>query len=78
MKQIKKYILSLLLVFATIVSFAQMTGPEDPGGDPEQGGDPPLGASIGGGLLFLITAGIAYGGNKVYLLIRESKEQTES
>lgn len=78
MKRLKKYILSLLLVFATIISVAQMTGPEDPGGDPEEGGDPPLGASIGGGLLFLITAGIAYGGNKVYLLIRENKEQTEA
>lgn len=80
MKRIKTYILSILLVFATIVSFAQMNGPEDPGGDPEQGGDPPLGggASLEGGLLLLITAGLAYGGKKVYSIIKENEAELEA
>jgi hypothetical protein len=73
-KYFKKIILSVILVFAVALAFAE---PGDPPGDPELGGNPPVGgnAPISGGLFVLLSAGLAYGGKKVYRLMRENEEE---
>jgi len=60
-----KYILTLSIILASFVGFAQVKEPGDPGGTPV--GEPPLGggAPIGGGTLILLGLGAAYGGFKV-------------
>jgi len=35
-------------------------------------------APIGGGLVIMLAAGAVYGGKKVYSLMKENKEETES
>lgn len=70
---LKKYILSFLLMFAVTMVLA--SDPPDPGGDP--GTAPPLGggAPIGGGTLLLLGLGAAYGTKKVYNLFKENLEE---
>lgn len=70
-----KYIVIVGFLFFTTASFAQMSGPSDPGGDPT-GGDPlGGGAPIGGGTLILIGLAAAYGGKKLYNLNKEELEE---
>lgn len=77
-KNLKKIILSLVFVFATSFSFAQMMSPGDPGGGPS-GGDPPVGggAPISGGIAIMFTLGALYGGKKVYHLVKKTRENTD-
>lgn len=76
-KYLKKIILSLAFLFFASFSFAQMMAPEDPGGEPGSGDDPiGGGAPISGGITILLTLGAAYGGSKIYHLVKgdQSKE----
>jgi len=68
MKYFKKTIFTFAFVFITSFSFAQMMGPNDPGGNPETGGDPPIGgdAPLSGGIIVLFITGAAYGSKKAY------------
>ena len=61
------FIFATLFLIFSFTAFAEMTGPEDPGGGPELG-DPPLGggAPVGSGVAVLVLLGIGYGGKKVY------------
>ena len=61
------FIFATLFLIFSFTAFAEMTGPEDPGGGPELG-DPPLGggAPISSGVVVLLVLGIGYGGKKVY------------
>ncbi len=79
MKQ-KKYILSVLIVLSSLLSFAAMKGPNDPGNDPQVGGEDPLGggAPIGSGLAILLGLGAAYSGFKLYKKEDDESEDTES
>ena len=62
MKNIKKYIGILILVFSMSTVFAQAPPPPNNGTTGEGGGTPVGGgASIGGGLIILLTAAGAYG-----------------
>lgn len=72
-KNLKKYILSLLISFAITVAFAG-TNPPDPGSTPT---GPPLGggAPIGGGTFILIALGAAYAGRKIYNITTEKAEE---
>jgi len=75
----KQYItaaLTLALVFVATIALTQ--GPPDPPGDPGIGG-PPVGggASLEGGIGFLIGLATAWGGRKLYLL-RKKKEEAEA
>jgi len=80
MKSMKKYI-SFLTVLVVILFFAiaglnaQSMAPSDPPGGPELG-DEPIGggAPISGGTLILIGLAAAYGGKKVYHLVRQEEE----
>jgi len=78
MKQ-KKYILSVLIVLTSLISFAAMEGPNDPGGEPGTG-DPPLGggAPIGSGLAILLGLGTAYGGYKIHKKKDDKSEETDN
>ncbi len=79
----KNKLIALLLtgffVLFSLGMFAQQTNPPDPSGDPE-GNDPEMGggAPIGGGTLILLALGAAYGGKKVYKVIKENHEELES
>jgi hypothetical protein len=70
-----KYIVLLGFLFVSLISFAQMDGPGNPGGDPV--GSDPLGggAPIGGGTLILIGLAAVYGGKKLYNLNKEELEE---
>lgn len=78
MKNIKKIILSIAIIFFTSFSFAQMLAPEDPGGEPG-GGDDPIGggAPISGGITVLLSLGLAYGGTKLYKLIHDQPSKDD-
>jgi len=71
-RYIKNIILSFAFVFIASFSFAQMMGPQDPGGEPT-GNNPPVGggAPLSGGVILLLTLGTAYGGKKVYHLVKD-------
>ncbi len=75
-QQVKRLILIAVFALFTVVAFAQ--GPGDPGGDPS-GESPPIGAGggahLGGGILILLTLGLAYGGKRLYDLKKEKKEE---
>ncbi len=77
-KYLKKIIISLVFVFATSFSFAQMMSPQDPGNGPT-GSDPPVGggAPISGGIIVLLTLGAAYGGKKVVDLAKKTGQDTD-
>jgi hypothetical protein len=52
--------------------------PSGPGGAPTPG-DPSMGdAPIGGGTLILIALGAAYGGKKVYKIVKDNLEELEN
>lgn len=61
MKKIKnlKYLIVILFFAFTSLTYGQMLGPEDPGGEPI---GPPLGgaAPVGDGVVLLIVLGSAY------------------
>jgi hypothetical protein len=62
-----KYLIIVLFTVFSINSFAQATGPGEPGGDPEGGGDPVGGgAPISGHTIVLLSFTLAYGGKKIY------------
>jgi hypothetical protein len=65
MKKIR-FILTIILVSTLSISYSQMRGPSEPGGDPEVGGDPPLGAPVGSGTFVLMGLAIAYGAKRIY------------
>ncbi|MCF6169918.1 MAG: hypothetical protein L3J66_02955 [Bacteroidales bacterium] len=77
-KYLRKISLSLVFVLATSLSIAQLTAPSDPPGGGPQGGDPPVGggAPVGSGLIILLVTGAAYGGKKLYTLLKENGEET--
>jgi|AntAceMinimDraft_9_1070365.scaffolds.fasta_scaffold00233_20 hypothetical protein len=74
MKNIKKIVLSIILVLAVSIAFADV-GPPDPGSNP--GSEPPLGggAPLGEGLFILIGLGAAYGARKIYNMKKEELEE---
>lgn len=73
MKSLYKILIAFVLVFASTVSFAQLTDPGDTGGDPTGGDHDPIGGSapIGNGLAVMIGLGVAYGSKKIYFLKAE-------
>lgn len=79
LKYLKKIIISLVFVFATSFSFAQMMSPQDPGNGPS-GSDPPIGggAPVSGGIALLLSLGAVYGGKKVVDLVKETRKNTNS
>lgn len=72
-RNIKKIIVGFAFVFISSISFAQMMGPQDPGSGPEAN-DPAVGgdASLSGGVMLLLTLGAAYGGKKVFHLVKKN------
>jgi len=73
MKKVK-YIFLVIIVVLSISSFAQMTAPNDPGGNPEADEDPiGGGAPIGGGTLVLLGLATSYAIRKVFYLSGENE-----
>lgn len=70
-KYIKILFIVLIQLFS-VVSFAQMLGPSDPGNDPEGNGDDPLGGGspIDGGTIVLVSFAVGYGAKKIYDITR--------
>ncbi len=75
-----KIFIKTVVVFLFLFSInagvqAQMTNPEDPGGDPEAG-DPPLGggAPIGESALLFLSFGMVYSGLKLIRTKNNKKE----
>ena len=77
MKNIK---LILAGVFILSLSFGMMaqTNPPDPPGEHGSDEDQQGRAPISGGLIILLTAGLAYGGKKVYSFIKENEAELEA
>ena len=77
--EVKRGFLTLVFMVLMIsVSFAQMTGPGDPGSGPGTG-DPPIGggAPLSGGVIILFVIGAAYGGKKVFDLWQKDSTREE-
>ena len=75
---IKKIVLSIVLVFAVSMSYAQTRDPGNPPGGGDPGGTPVGGnAPIGGGTIMLLVFGAAYGGKKLFKLVSDSEETME-
>lgn len=75
MKSIKLILAGIFILFLSVETMAQ-SGPPDP--PPDHGSDEdqlPAGAPLGGGLFVLLTTGLAYGGKKVYSLMKGNKTE---
>ncbi|MAY82598.1 MAG: hypothetical protein CMP59_00530 [Flavobacteriales bacterium] len=72
----KKLITITFLFLAIGFSQDLIAQPPDPGGggDPKPGCFPPPCVPIDGGLSFLLAAGVAYGGKKVYDMNKKEEE----
>tara|TARA_B100000508_G_C11398152_1_gene246879 strand:+ start:143 stop:367 length:225 start_codon:yes stop_codon:yes gene_type:complete len=72
-----KKLFSILVIFILSFSFdLYAQGPPDPGGGTGGPGCfPPPCVPIDGGLSWLLLAGTAYGGKKIYDLSKEEKEE---
>jgi hypothetical protein len=79
LKQIKLLLVAALFSLLSIGAFAQTGPPPPPNGDPgsETAQDNKLGgnANVGGGVLILLTLGLAYGGKRLYDLRKQKKEE---
>lgn len=77
-KQLRKVLLIATFALFSVIAFGQ-NPPPPPGGGTGSGNDSgnQLGgnAHIGGGLLILLTMGLAYGGKRVYNLRYSKKEE---
>jgi hypothetical protein len=74
MKKIKIILAGLFILFLSFGVMAQSGPPDPPGGHGEPGDQPPAGAAVGGGLFILLSMGAAYGGKKVYDLMKAEEE----
>ena len=78
LQQVRKIILISLFALFSIVAFAQNPPPPPGGGSGSQnnsGNELGGNAHLGGGLLILLTLGLAYGGKRLYDLRKEQKEE---
>lgn len=78
-RKLRKFVLIAVLAIFSTVAFAQNPPPPPGGGSgSENNTSNQLGgnAHIGGGLLILLTLGLAYGGKRVFELRNEKKEET--
>ena len=77
-KQTKILVVAAMLSLISIAGFAQTGPPPPPQGDLEgtTAQDNKLGgnAHLGGGIIILLTLGLAYGGKRLYDLRKEHKE----
>ena len=74
MKNIKLIVTGIFILFLSVGIMAQ-TDPPDPPADHGGDVDVPGRAPISGGVLILLTAGLAYGGKKVYNLVKENEAE---
>lgn len=74
MKKLKIILAGLFFLFLSIGVIAQTGPPDPPGGHGDDDDQPPVGAAVGGGLFVLLGLGAAYGGKKVYKLMKENRE----
>lgn len=76
--QIRKFLLITVFALFSIIAFGQ-NPPPPPGGGTGSGnnGGNQLGgnAHIGGGLIILLTMGLAYGGKRIYSMRNSKKEE---
>ena len=77
MKNLKLILAGIFIVSLSVGALAQIVGPPDPPGSHGESNDQPAGnaAPIGDGLFILLTAGLVYGGKKVYRLLHESEAE---
>jgi len=75
MKKVKIILAGIFILFLSFGIMAQDGPPDPPGEHGEEGDQPPAGAALGGGIFILLSMGAAYGGKKVYDLLK--KEQGE-
>lgn len=69
MEKATKYLILIVVVCLIFVLPVLGDQPPDPGGDPT--GQPVGGSPIGGGLLIMIFAGMAYGVQKIRIAIKK-------
>jgi len=76
-----KHILKPLVFITLFVGFSVVSYAAGPPGPPNGGGGPPGGCwppstciPLDGGLSFLLMAGVAYGGKKMYDISKENKK----
>ena len=78
-KHLKLLLVAALIGLLSIGAFAQTGPPPPPTGDPgsQEAQDNKLGgnAHLGGGIIILLTLGLAYGGKRLYDLRKEQKEE---
>jgi hypothetical protein len=74
MKKVKFIYTGLFILFLSFGVMAQPGPPDPPEGHGDPGDQPPSGAPVGGGLFVLLGLGVAYGGKKVYNLLRTEEE----
>lgn len=78
LKQLRKFLLITFFALFSVIAFGQ-NPPPPPGGGTGSGnnGGNQLGgnAHIGGGLIILLTMGLAYGGKRIYNLHNSKKEE---
>lgn len=74
MKKLKIILAGLFFLFLSFGVMAQGDPPPPPGGHGDDGDQPPEGAAVGGGIFILLSMGAAYGGKKVYKLMKENRE----
>ena len=74
------FVLSFVVTAQTNSPNASGTTPDNPenGDQPDSGNEVGNGAPIGGGTLILIALGAAYGGRKVYTIVKDNHEELES
>jgi len=76
MKNLKLILAGTIVLFLSFGMMAQ-TDPPDPPGEHGSDQDQHAGAPLSGGLLILLSAGLAYGGKKLYALKKENKAELE-
>ena len=70
------FLLSILLTFSIVFSYAQ-GGPGDPGGDPSGSGDPLGGnAPVSGGMILLFILSVVYGIIKLNMSFKNKPKTT--
>ena len=74
MKKVKIIFTGLIILFLSFGVMAQSGPPDPPGGHGEPGDQPPSGAAVGGGLFMLLGLGVAYGGKKVYAIMKQKEK----
>ena len=78
-KHLKLLLVAALIGLLSIGAFAQTGPPPPPNGSPgsDEAQNNKLGgnAHLGGGIIILLTLGLAYGGKRLYDLRKEQKEE---